>query len=365
MPGVSIDHLSVTIGGARIIRDVSFAAEQGELISLLGPSGCGKSTILRAVAGLTGVSAGQILVGDTIVTAPERGINVPPEKRELGMVFQSYAIWPHMTVAENVAYPLVVRSAKAREIKDRVSAVMETVGLQGLADRPSTHLSGGQQQRIALARALVFQPKLLLLDEPLSNLDSRLRAQMGAELRRIQRQTGVTAIFVTHDQGEALALSDRVVVMRDGAIEQIGTPQDIYQRPSNAFVSWFVGRTSFLPARIVTPVDGQGTVQVRLDANGYLCQARVSVGDFAKDEAVLLGIRPEQVILPEPGGDAGFPVTIASNEYFGDRWHNSAHIADRDLAFYSARAPGDIERLAIAPGTAIVFKTGAFDPIGR
>ena len=231
------------------VRDTSFVLEPGTFFTLLGPSGCGKTTTLRSIAGLETPDTGSIRLGEQVFFDAGRGINVPLNRRNIGMVFQSYAIWPHMTVFENVAFPLRVAKAERYDratIKRMVGVALDTVGLGSFGDRSATRLSGGQQQRVALARAIVRQPRLLLLDEPLSNLDAALREDMRVELKRLQQQIGVTTIYVTHDQAEALNMSDRIAVINGGRIVQIGAPRDIYFRPCNSFVAGFVGATNLL-----------------------------------------------------------------------------------------------------------------------
>ena len=242
-----------TPGGG--VFGASFEVAEGELFTLLGPSGCGKTTTLRSIAGLEKPEGGRVTLAGRAIYDADQGINVAMYERDIGMVFQSYAIWPHMNVYENAAYPLKVTRAhglNAGQIREKVRGVLALVGLEDYINRPSTQLSGGQQQRLALARALTREPALLLLDEPLSNLDARLREQMRGELKRLQRETGVTAIYVTHDQSEALAISDRIAVMDEGLIMQIGPPKEIYERPTSEFVANFIGTTKFAarPAEI-------------------------------------------------------------------------------------------------------------------
>src|SRR5947199_265580 len=236
----------------RAAQDVAFEVPAGKLFTLLGPSGCGKTTTLRSIAGLERPVDGEVAVGGDVVYSSQRGIFVPPNRRGLGMVFQSYATWPHMTVFENEAFPLRVSKKRfsRQEIQERVSRVLKVVALEEMADREATKLSGGQQQRLALARALVMEPRLLLLDEPLSNLDAKLRERMPFELKRLQPDLRITTVYVTHDQTEALALSHAIAVMNRGRIEQIGTPREIYERPVNQFVADFVGTTNFLDATV-------------------------------------------------------------------------------------------------------------------
>src|SRR6185312_1340939 len=232
---------------------VSFEVPRGKMFALLGPSGCGKTTTLRSIAGLEKPDAGEISVDGKIVFSAERRIHVPPEKRDFGMVFQSYAIWPHMTVYQNAAFPLRVgrRRLPARQMAEAVARALHIVQLDGLEDRKATQLSGGQQQRLALARALVKQPPLLLLDEPLSNLDAKLRERMRFELKRLQRELRVTTVYVTHDQSEALALSHEIAVMNDGRLMQVGTPRAVYERPASRFVADFVGTSNFIDGRVL------------------------------------------------------------------------------------------------------------------
>ena len=237
--------------GRPAIDGVSFAVPAGEIVVLLGPSGCGKTTTLRCVAGLEHPTGGEISIGGRFVSSPARGILVPPRLRELGMVFQSYAVWPHMTVRQNVVYPLKHRKMTRADASRKVDEVLELVGLAEYADRPVVALSGGQMQRVALARSIVYRPQLLLLDEPLSNLDAKLRLRLRDDLRTILKQTGMTALYVTHDQAEAVVLGDRIGVMRDGKLLQMGTPDEIYNRPADLFVANFTGATNELAGTLV------------------------------------------------------------------------------------------------------------------
>src|SRR5262245_9085043 len=288
----------------RAAQDVTFTVEEGRLFTLLGPSGCGKTTTLRSIAGLERPRAGEISVNGRVVYSSTQGIFVAPNRRGFGMVFQSYAIWPHMTVFQNAAFPLEVsekRYSRAR-IRETVMRVLTAVQLDALADREATKLSGGQQQRLALARALVMEPALLLLDEPLSNLDAKLREKMRFELKRLQRDLRITTVYVTHDQSEALALSHTIAVMNEGRIQQIGRPRDVYQHPSNQFVADFVGNTNFL----------DGTV-LRQGASPDGCIVCTEIGDvrisgisqqLRPDERVSLSVRPEDIELTEMKPDA-------------------------------------------------------------
>jgi iron(III) transport system ATP-binding protein len=265
-PHIEVDRLEMRYGNVAAVRGVSFNVMPGEQVTLLGPSGCGKTTTLRAIAGLETPRAGEIRIAGAAVYSSQRGIHVPAEKRGLSMVFQSYAIWPHMTVFDNVAYGLRVRRAGAAEIADKVDRALDLVQMRGFASRRAAQLSGGQQQRVALARAFVFSPSVLLFDEPLSNLDAKLRADMRIELRELQHRLGITSVYVTHDLEEALAMSDRIVVMRDGRIEQTGTPDEIYRLPNSAFVADFVGSANLIRGRHRPELGGDGLIAVETPA---------------------------------------------------------------------------------------------------
>ena len=263
-PPVQIDvrDLVVRYGAVTAVRGVTFTVGAGEHVTLLGPSGCGKTTTLRAIAGLEHPAAGEIRIGGAAVYSGAARTNVPPERRGLSMVFQSYAIWPHMTVFDNVAYGLRVRRLPSRKVAERVRWALDLVQMGAFAERSAAQLSGGQQQRVALARAFVFSPSVLLFDEPLSNLDAKLRAEMRLEIKELQRRLGITSVYVTHDLEEALAISDRIVVMRNGVIEQVGPPADIYDRPRNTFVADFVGSANLIRGRRRPDLEAEGLVVV-------------------------------------------------------------------------------------------------------
>jgi len=255
-PRIAVSGLTVRYNDVVAVDNIDFTIQPGELVTLLGPSGCGKTTTLRAIAGLEDPSAGSIRLGTEIVYSSAQRRNIPSEKRGLSMVFQSYAIWPHMTVSENVAYGLNVRKLPRAEVDQNVRRVLDLVQMTAYADRPASKLSGGQQQRIAVARAIAFSPTVLLFDEPLSNLDAKLRTEMRVELRELQRRLDITSVYVTHDQEEALAISDRVIVMNHGRIEQIGSPETIYNRPQSMFVADFVGAANLIKGRVIATHDG-------------------------------------------------------------------------------------------------------------
>ena len=301
---VEVEGLVKLYGNDRAVDDVSFSVPKGKFLTLLGPSGCGKTTTLMSIAGLHTIDAGQIRVGGVVYTAPAEGLFLPPEKRDIGMVFQSYAIWPHMTVAENVAYPLEIRKVARAEIDARVADVLKLVGLSQMASKLATQLSGGQQQRAALARAIVSRPRLLLFDEPLSNLDLKLREQMRVELKRIQHEVGITSIYVTHDQAEALVMSDEIIVMSKGRIEQKGGPREIYARPVNAYVSNFIGVANLLKGR-VTAVTAPGRGEVEIAAAGGAVQVPCLLGKgMAAGADAVVSVRPENVEASRQNGGA-------------------------------------------------------------
>jgi iron(III) transport system ATP-binding protein len=300
-------------GQVEALRGIDLEVKEREFFVLLGPSGCGKTTTLRCVAGLERADQGEISLAGTMVSSPEKRIYLPTEKRDIGMVFQSYAIWPHMNVFQNVAFPLIKgrRQVPKSEIAEKVRQALSLVKLAGLEQRPATDLSGGQQQRVAMARAVVTEPQILLMDEPLSNLDARLREQMRLELKKITQSIGVTTLYVTHDQAEALSLGDRVCVMNEGSILQVGSPKDVYARPESLFVAQFVGEMNFVSGRLSS--DGH----VETPFGKLSCKA--PPGCKAGGE-VTLAIRPEHLTLA-PGkasGAAGVDAKVLTKNYLGD-----------------------------------------------
>jgi iron(III) transport system ATP-binding protein len=316
MSFVDIGHLTKRFGDHTAVRDVSFQVPQGSTLALLGPSGCGKTTILRCLAGLETPDAGIIEIGGNRVFDRARGVDLMPEKRELGIVFQSYAVWPHMTVADNVAFPLKVRGMPTSERMKIASKMLETVGLAGFESRSATLVSGGQQQRIALARALVHEPRLVLFDEALSNLDAQLREQMRLELRLLQERLGFTAIYVTHDQAEAFGLADTVVLMNQGAIETSGPAREVFRRPASAFVARFFG-LNVLEARMIGPVPGTEFVDVALNER---LSVRGVIGDGldpTPGKPVLACIRKESVRAERTQTAGGAPGTIEAVSFLG------------------------------------------------
>jgi iron(III) transport system ATP-binding protein len=319
---VALDHLSKNFGAELAVNDVSLAVEQGEFVTLLGPSGCGKTTTLRCIAGLERPDGGEIRIGGDVVAAPQRGVYLNPEDRNIGMVFQSYAVWPHMTVFDNVAYGLRVRRAPAAEIKDRTTKALELVGLPHLADRYATKLSGGQRQRVALARAIVYEPRVILFDEPLSNLDAKLREQMRVELVRLQKEVGITSIYVTHDQSEALVMSDRVVVMNNGVIQQIGDPQTIYARPANTFVANFIGVANLMQGVFLGRNGAYCDIEIALGEDRAPLRLQAVGGDSAAvaGQKVTLCLRPEDIDIQfeKPADNANmFEGEVTDTVYLG------------------------------------------------
>ncbi len=291
-----------TSGEVRALRGVSFEAAKGQLFTLLGPSGCGKTTTLRCIAGLEQPVTGEIIVNERAVFSASQGKFIPPEQRRIGMVFQSYAIWPHMTVFQNVAYPLASHLSR-KELKQRVESILDRLGLGSLADRLAPNLSGGQQQRVALARALVAQPQVLLLDEPLSNLDAKLREQMRFELKTLHDAMNITTVYVTHDQEEALAMSDRIGLMHEGALLEVGAPAELYLHPAHKITADFLGSSNFVPAQVRQSGNQPGDAMVVESPIGsFVAQRSV---EWQPGMPALLFFRPEYVQLSESRDDGG------------------------------------------------------------
>ena len=338
-------------GDATVVDHISFSVAPGEFFTLLGPSGCGKTTTLRLIAGLETPDGGEITLAGRCLAAPERGIFLSPDKRGVGMMFQSYAIWPHLSVFENVAFPLRVRRESAAMIKKRVLETLEIVGLGGLEGRGATQLSGGQQQRVALARAIVYTPSLLLLDEPLSNLDVKLREQMRTELRTLQQRLNLAVVYVTHDQAEAMSLSDRIAMFNSGRLEQVGTPAEVYEHPHSRFVGDFVGRTVIVRGTMRkdashswVDVEGCG----RIDTTG-------AMGRFSDGDALRLLSRPENVTLLPMGEKKLNEVSgkVERISYMGDHLEYTISAAGRTLLLPATKKEnypvGSDVRLAFDP----------------
>ena len=337
---VEVRNVSLAYGATRVLHDISVTVQPGEFFALLGPSGSGKSTLLRLIAGFNHAQAGQVLVGGEDVS------RVPPWKRDIGMVFQNYALWPHMSVAQNVAFGLEERRFPRDAVRAKVEAALELVGLAAYAGRRPGQLSGGQQQRVALARTIAIEPKVLLLDEPLSNLDAKLRVHMRSELLMLQRKLGITTIFVTHDQEEALSISDRVAVLDAGAIQQIGTPMDLYDHPANRFIADFVGTINLIAGRVTR--DGQGLV-FESDTLGTI---RLP-GNAISEGMAEVAIRPHALTLAQAAGDPGrvwLEGVVTEREFLGEFVRYRVKVRDTELI---ADQPHFIGSATYAPGTAV------------
>ncbi len=315
---IEVEDLIVRYGSVQVVGPVSFTVTAGQQTTLLGPSGCGKTTTLRAIAGLERPAGGRISIGGQVMYDGSRGINIPAEQRGLSMVFQSYAIWPHMTVFDNVAYGLRVRRKSAAEVRERVGTALESVQMGAFSSRMASQLSGGQQQRVALARACAFSPSVLLFDEPLSNLDAKLRGDMRVELRELQHRLGVTSVYVTHDLEEALAMSDIIIVMRAGHIEQSGSPADIYNRPRTRFVADFVGSANLISGVVVADQPPGETVAIKI-ADGQIMHG-ITLGR-RPGATPTLSVRTVHFVLSRQGDATtpnNWPVTVRHSVFLGD-----------------------------------------------
>jgi iron(III) transport system ATP-binding protein len=322
--GIEIRDVNLSYGATHVLKDVNLDVRPGEFFAFLGPSGCGKTTLLRLIAGFAAAQTGTVSVGGREISA------LAPWQREIGMVFQSYALWPHMTVARNVAFGLEERRVKRREIGPRVAEALKLVGLGHLADRRPAQLSGGQQQRVALARTIVVRPKVLLLDEPLSNLDAKLRVQVRREIRDLQQQLGLTTIFVTHDQEEANTVCDRIAVMHDGVIQQVGSPMELYDRPANLFVATFLGTANVLEGRVT-----DGAFVTEGGAAVQLAGGSAPAGGPAPAGAKLV-FRPQNATLAPadaaaPAGAARLPGTLVHREFLGSSIRYAVRLAGGEV----------------------------------
>lgn len=326
----------------RAVNNISVSIKPGEFVTLLGPSGCGKTTTLRMIAGFEVPTSGEIYLGD------DRINDLPPDKRDTAMVFQSYALFPHYNIFDNIAYGLKIKKLPANEIKEKVFNMLEVVGLKGMEKRSPNQLSGGQQQRVALARALVMEPGVLLFDEPLSNLDAKLRVYMRAEIRKIQREFGITAIYVTHDQSEAMSLSDRIIIMNKGNIEQVGTPKEIYYTPKTEFIADFIGTANFLLATIEKLVEGEATINV------YGHQITVPyTGDKKVGDTCKVVIRPEAVEVGEEGLIDG---KVASSTFMGAYQDYTIMVGEEEIKIHETNPrakrifqEGEMVKITLSP----------------
>lgn len=323
MSALSLRGLSKTYGDFQAVRELNLDVEGGEFISLLGPSGCGKTTTLQMVAGFVSPTAGTVVVEDQDIT------HAAPEKRDMGVVFQSYALFPHMTVVQNVGFGLEMRRVKGAELRRRVDEALTMVRLSGLEDRYPSELSGGQRQRVAIARVLAIRPRVLLLDEPMSNLDAKLRGDMHVELRGLQRRLGITTILVTHDQVEAMTMSDRIAVMTDGSIAELGTPQDVYDKPASEFAFRFLGQTNVVTGEVSSVKDGTATVRV----GSTTFPVEIGAHDAATN--IKLFVRPERLRI-EPAGAGKVKGSVSTRLFLGGVWF---YDIDSDIGMLRVTAP--------------------------
>lgn len=315
MADLILENLTIKYGNVTAVENLNITVSSGEFLTLLGPSGCGKSTTLFAVAGLNHATSGIIRLGDRILFNGDARATLPPEKRNIGLVFQSYALWPHKTVAENLAFPLQLRKVGRAERDERIKEALGLVEMLPYAERYPFELSGGQQQRVALARALVYRPPLLLLDEPLSNLDAKLRERARVWLRELQERLNVTTIYVTHDQAEALAVSDRIGVMSMGRMRQLASPKDIYERPADAFVADFIGSSNFFDAKIIEATADHAIVEL---GNG--ARIRTTGSKPNPNDTSVVAIRPERLEVVTTDGDNIFDAVVQQKIYLGSAW---------------------------------------------
>jgi spermidine/putrescine transport system ATP-binding protein len=357
-PAVEAFRVSKTFGGPsglRALDDVSVAIKPNEFFTLLGPSGCGKTTLLRCIAGFETPTEGAILLDGRDITRD------PPYRRAVNTVFQSYALFPHLSVAENIGFGLEMLDRPKDEVRATVEAMLRLVRMEALRDRRTSQISGGQQQRVALARALAPHPKVLLLDEPLSALDLKLRKEMQIELKRLQHETGITFVFVTHDQEEALTMSDRIAVMREGRILQIGAPRDIYDRPANRFVADFIGETNFLKGEAAPAPSGGAAVRL---AAGAAIEARPPAGGF-RPGAVVVAVRPENLRLEEAGGEGAIGAAVEHAVYFGTDTHFHLRLGSgEEVVARVQNGSGEAARFAVGDRVGIRFAPGSAQVLG-
>jgi len=361
VPGVSLRGLTKRYGEVAAVEGLSLEVKPRELVALLGPSGCGKTTTLRLVAGFLTPEAGEIRVGDRCLSSP--AAVVPPERRRMAMIFQSYALWPHLTVAQNVGYGLRFKRELGRaERAARVREMLRVVQLGGFEHRYPGELSGGQQQRVAVARALVVEPEILLLDEPLSNLDANLREEMRFEIRRLHERFGITTLYVTHDQGEAMVISDRIAVLQRGRLAQVGTAEELFQQPRTRFVADFIGKTNLVEGVAAAPdVVSRGGLTLRVGTAGLVPGQRVAVSIRPHEIAIVPGARPAD---DGPAGANVLRGTVQRTSYLGDALHYQVEVERGDIALRvvgspAARIPaGAAVTLTIAPEACVVLADG-------
>lgn len=354
MPALVVEGLQVRLGGRPILLGVDLEVGEGEIVALLGPSGSGKTTLLRALAGFERPSGGRILLGQEVLF-DAKGIYLPPERRAVGVVFQNYALWPHRTVYENVAFGLRLRRVKEGEVRARVERILDRLGLTGLEGRYPGELSGGQQQRVSLARALAFDPKLILLDEPLSNLDAKLREQARVWLRSTLKETGKAAVFVTHDQAEAMAIADRIALLQEGRLLQVGTPEDIYRNPRSLFVADFFGNPNLLEVVVLGQEDSWATVELQ----GFRLRGR-AMGPLVPGRLARLVLRPHDLRPARPGETNLLEGAVVHRLFLGSHYEHWVRIGPSEMRFHHPFPLGPRVALAFDPEVGLVYGEEGF-----
>ncbi|MES5323275.1 ABC transporter ATP-binding protein [Alcaligenes phenolicus] len=354
MTELTVDNIHLAYDRNPVLKGVSMSLNKGEVVSLLGASGSGKTTLLRAVAGLEQPSQGRIAINNDVLYDSQARIDLPAEARNLGLVFQSYALWPHMTVQENVAYPLTLRKTPKAESRQKVDVILNQLGLKGLGERYPSQLSGGQQQRVAIARALVYNPPVILLDEPLSNLDAKLREEARVFLRELIVQMGLSALMVTHDQAEAMAISDRILLLNGGEIEQQGSPQEVYSNPKTLYTAEFMGSNNRLQGKVTEQRDQQ----IRLSGPGWELWGHAAAPLNAGQQATAV-IRVEQVQLNAQPGPDTLQLQLSTSMYLGDKWEHVFRMADPSAgtlrAFGPEPLPSGVHHLQLPPSKLWIY----------
>ncbi|MBY6310411.1 ABC transporter ATP-binding protein [Alcaligenes faecalis] len=354
MTELTVENIHLAYDRNPVLKGVSMSLNKGEVVSLLGASGSGKTTLLRAVAGLEQPSQGRIAINDDVLYDSQKRIDLPAEARNLGLVFQSYALWPHMTVQDNVAYPLTLRKTPKAESRQKVDAILDQLGLKGLGERYPSQLSGGQQQRVAIARALVYNPPVILLDEPLSNLDAKLREEARVFLRELIVEMGLSALMVTHDQAEAMAISDRILLLNGGEIEQQGTPQEVYSNPKTLYTAEFMGSNNRLQGKVTEQRDQQ----IRLSGPGWDLWGHAAAPLNAGQQATAV-IRVEQVQLNAQPGPDTLQLQLSTSMYLGDKWEHVFRMSDPSAgtlrAFGPEPLPSGVHHLQLPPSKLWIY----------
>lgn len=354
MTELTVENIHLAYDRNPVLKGVSMSLNKGEVVSLLGASGSGKTTLLRAVAGLEQPSQGRIAINDDVLYDSQKRIDLPAEARNLGLVFQSYALWPHMTVQDNVAYPLTLRKTPKAESRQKVDAILDQLGLKGLGERYPSQLSGGQQQRVAIARALVYNPPVILLDEPLSNLDAKLREEARVFLRELIVEMGLSALMVTHDQAEAMAISDRILLLNGGEIEQQGTPQEVYSNPKTLYTAEFMGSNNRLQGKVTEQRDQQ----IRLSGPGWDLWGHAAAPLNAGQQATAV-IRVEQVQMNAQPGPDTLQLQLSTSMYLGDKWEHVFRMSDPSAgtlrAFGPEPLPSGVHHLQLPPSKLWIY----------